>query len=201
MGKNIIMFDLDGTVTAQETLPIIAQKLGIADEIEKMTQETIAGRIPFVESFITRVNLLKKYSVKTVRDIITQAPTHMHILRFMKEHREFCRIVTGNLDCWVTGLVAKIDCPCSCSVAYCERDRLVKIKSILNKAEVVKSCQNKGYRVIFIGEGNNDADAIRIADVGIAFGAVHSPSNSTLEVASHVVFDEERLCSFLKQLL
>ena len=201
MSKDIILFDLDGTVTAQETLPVIAQKLGLVDEIKQMTQETIAGRIPFVESFITRVNLLKKYSVKTIRDLVAQVPTHAHILRFIKEHKEFCRIVTGNLDCWVAGLVEKIACPCSCSVAYCEQDRLVKIKSILNKAEVVKSYQNKGYRVIFIGEGNNDADAIRIADVGIAFGAVHAPSNSTLEVASHVVFDETRLCSFLKQLL
>ena len=157
--------------------------------------------MPFVESFITRVNLLRRYSVKTIQDIIAEVPTHPQIVNLIRENKDCCYIVTGNLDCWVNKLVKKIGCRCFSSVAYCEQDTLVKIKFILNKAEVVRTYQDKKYKVIFVGEGNNDADAIRIADVGIAFGAVHSPSNSTLEVASHAVFDETRLCNFLKQLL
>ena len=39
MERYIILLDLDGTVTAQETLPVIAQKLNLVDEIERMTQE------------------------------------------------------------------------------------------------------------------------------------------------------------------
>lgn len=201
MTKYTILFDLDGTITAQETLPVIARQLNLRNEIEQMTQETIAGKIPFVESFITRVHLLKKYSVKTIRDIIAQVPTHSHIVQFIKEHPQSCYVVTGNLDCWVTELLEKIGCQYFCSVAHCEQDRLIKIKSILNKVAIVRSYQNKGSKVVFIGEGNNDADAIRSADIGIAFGAVHAPSNSTLEVASHVIFDELRLCFFLQQLL
>ena len=72
---------------------------------------------------------------------------------------------------------------------------------IIDKSKIVQEYQEKGYFVIFVGEGHNDAEAIRSADIGIAFGKVHYPSNSVMQVASHAIFDEEELCRFLKQLL
>ena len=53
-----ILFDLDGTVTAAETLPIISRHFSVEKEIEKLTKETVNGNIPFIESFIRRVNML-----------------------------------------------------------------------------------------------------------------------------------------------
>ena len=198
---HMILFDLDGTVTAQETLPAIARQFNIEKEIAQMTKETVEGKIPFIESFIMRVNLLKEYSVQAIQDVLASTPLHSHIIKFINEHKESCHIVTGNLDCWIIRLMEKVSCQYSCSIAQCANDRLINIKSIIDKADVVRDYKENGYKVTFVGEGNNDAAAMEIADIGIAFGAVHSPSYSALDVASHVVFDEKRLCSFLTQLL
>lgn len=199
--KTVILLDLDGTITAEETLPAIARKLNLDDEIIEMTKETVAGNIPFVESFITRVNLLGKHPVKVISEVIYNIPLHKHLVQFVKENKNTCHIVTGNLDCWVGKLLKDIGCGYYCSKAVTAEGRVKKISSIINKAAVVDDFNEAGYRTVFVGEGNNDAEAMRCADISIAFGAVHFPSNSSLDFSTHVIFNEDTLCRFLKQLL
>ena len=55
------LFDLDGTVTSKETLPIIAEHFGVQDQIAELTHHTVQGNVPFVESFIRRVNILGRF--------------------------------------------------------------------------------------------------------------------------------------------
>ena len=43
------LFDLDGTVTSAETLPIIAEHFECKEEIAELTKRTVHGNIPFVE--------------------------------------------------------------------------------------------------------------------------------------------------------
>lgn len=57
------VFDLDGTVTAEETLPLMARHFHVEEEIEELTREPIQGNIPFVERFIRRVFMLGKLPV------------------------------------------------------------------------------------------------------------------------------------------
>ena len=37
------------------------------------------------------------------------------------------------------------------------------------------------------------------ADFGVAYGGVHAPAPGLLEVASHAIFDPERLCRLLSE--
>ena len=46
-----IAFDLDGTVTKVETLPLLAEELDLADEMKLLTDLTLSGKIPFKKSF------------------------------------------------------------------------------------------------------------------------------------------------------
>ncbi|MDE4996833.1 hydrolase, partial [Francisella tularensis subsp. holarctica] len=46
----VFVFDLDGTLTKNETLPVIARYFCIEDEISKLTAETVKCNIPFIES-------------------------------------------------------------------------------------------------------------------------------------------------------
>ncbi|MBP6993643.1 HAD family phosphatase [Candidatus Woesebacteria bacterium] len=196
----LFIFDLDGTVTKKEALPIIANHFDIKDDIESLTKETIAGNIPFIESFIRRVHILGKLPVDEINFLLEKIELYPELHLFMKSHPGQCIIATGNLDCWVKKLLAKIGCKSYASSALVEDNSVKKIISILKKEDVIKEYQKKGYEVVAIGEGNNDAEGMRIADVSIACGITHAPSKSVLSVADYSVFSEKALCKLLKHL-
>jgi len=196
----VYIFDLDGTVTKQEALPIIADHFDVKDDIATLTKETIVGNIPFIESFIRRVHILGKLPVDRVNSLLEKIELYPDLHLFMKENLDLCIVATGNLDCWVSGLLAKIGCTSYTSNALVERNAVIKISKILRKENVVREYQKKGYEVVMIGEGNNDAEAMRIADISIASGLTHTPAKSVLSLADYLVFSEKALCRLLKQL-
>ena len=197
----VFLFDLDGTITKEETLPIIAKHFHIEEEIEKITKDTIQGNIPFIESFIRRVHVLGELPVSQINDLLGNIELSCCIVDFIQNHLENAFVVTGNLDVWVLKLIEKVGCQYYASSGEIRDNKVVKLTNILKKEDIVKKYQAEGKKVVFIGDGNNDAEAMRISDISIAFGNIHWPSNSVLQVATHAIFSEEELCRFLKQLL
>lgn len=195
------LFDLDGTITSAETLPIISNHFDCQEQIEELTACTITGNVPFVESFIRRVNILGQYSVSETCDLLAQVPVYPQVEKFIKEHAEDCIIVTGNLTCWCEGLFKKIGCKCYGSVAECENDKVVRIKSILRKETVVDQYKALGETVVFIGDGNNDLEAMRHANISIAAGLTHNPAQSLMAICDYVTLSENALVRQMNQLL
>ena len=194
------LFDLDGTVTSKETLPIIAEHFHCKNEIAELTARTVAGNVPFVESFIRRVNILGQYSVEETNRLLTAVPLYPEIAKFIEDHKSDCVIVTGNLTCWCEGLFKKIGCQCYGSEAECEGDKVVKLKTILRKEAIVDQYKALGETVVFIGDGNNDLEAIRHANISIAAGLTHNPAQSLLSICDYVIFNEKALCRQMRQL-
>ena len=194
------LFDLDGTITSQETLPVIAANFNCQDEITELTKRTVAGNVPFIESFIRRVNILGKYSVSEINVLLSHVPLYPELHQFIASHISDCIIVTGNLTCWCEGLFKKIGCQCYGSSAEIENDRVVRLKSILRKEEIVDQFKALGETVVFIGDGNNDLEAMRHANISIATGLTHSPAQSLLAICDYVIFNEHALCRQLRQL-
>ena len=195
------IFDLDGTVTAEETLPLIAKHFNVTEKIDELTQETIQGNIPFIESFIRRVTILGKLPVTQVENLLENISLHRELNDFIQQHTENCVIATGNLACWVGKLLQKINCTAYFSEALVENDKVIKLTKILRKELIVEKYQQEGYNVVFVGGGNNDLEAMRIADIAIAVGLVYPPSKSILPVADYLIFNEHALCRQLNQLL
>lgn len=193
------IFDLDGTVTAEETLPLIASHFEI-EEIKQLTQETIAGNIPFIDSFIRRVHILSQYPVSEVNNLLEDIRLYASVLEFIHMNKERCVIATGNLSCWVESLLMRIGVESYTSSAIVENDKVLKINTILQKEEVVRKFKERGETVVFIGEGNNDVESMRLADVSIASGLTHTPAKSILSIADYLVFEEGALCRLLNQL-
>lgn len=195
------IFDLDGTVTKQETLPIISKYFGIEAEIDKLTEETVKGNIPFIESFIRRVYILGQLPINEVSDLLETVDIYRKVGSFILQHKENCIIATGNLECWVDKLAKKVGCCCYCSDGIIEDNKVVKLTRILRKENLVERFKSEGEKVVFIGDGNNDVEAMRLADISIASGLTHMPAKGVLSIADYLVFSEEALCRQLNQLL
>ena len=195
------LFDLDGTVTSEETVPLISSHFGVESEIHQLTLETVKGNIPFIESFIRRVNILGNLPVDEVAHLLGNASLYTHVAEFIRLHAEDCAIVTGNLDCWCSMLGERIGCKAYYSEAIVEDNRVKKIKSIWRKEQVVDQYKAVGETVVFIGDGNNDLEAMRHADISIATGLTHKPARSLYSIADYIIFNETALCRQLNQLL
>ena len=195
------IFDLDGTLTRQETLPLIAAQFHVQEDIAALTERTLRGEIPFTASFRRRVELLKGFPVDEIDRLLAQVGLHEQVLRFIREHADCCCIATGNLGAWVHGLVERIGCPCFCSEAEIVDNRVSRLVHILRKETVVRRYQEAGRRVVFIGDGHNDAGAMRQADIAIASALTHPPVPSVLRETDYLASTEAGLCRRLEQLL
>jgi phosphoserine phosphatase len=199
--KTAFCFDMDGTITKLEVLPLLARELGIEPEMSILTQATINGFLPFDQSFRLRIRLLADIPIHKVQNIIENVPLQIQIINFIQANLENCYIVTGNLDIWIEKLIKKIGCNFYSTKAEYSGDKLIGLKTSFSKAEAIKNLRNKGYeRIVAIGDGMNDVQMFEIADIKIAFGGVHQPVLSLIKLSDYVIYNEKSLCNLLKML-
>ena len=200
MSRYIFLFDLDSTVTKQEILPTNSKKLGIYEKMSELTESTMRGEVPFKQSFLQRVDLLKNVPVSEVNEMVSKIQLNNHLVDFIRVNHDRCYIVTGNLDVWIDGLIRKIGMERNtfCSKAIVKNDYIEDVFNIVDKNAVI------GQMVlpfVAIGDGNNDAEMIEAAEVGIGYGGVREIAPAVLACASHAIYDEEKLVEFLERLL
>lgn len=198
MNKYHFAFDLDGTITKHEVLPLIARELNIEEEMAELTRKNLNGDIPYNQGFTMRVNMLKSVPIKRVQEIINAVELSDPIVQFLTDNRSRCYVVTANLDVWIKLLINKLDIRCISSTANYRNNRLLGIKNIINKEIVHTHTTNP---IVAIGDGNNDYEMLNQAPISIAYGGVHAPAPSLLSIADYAIYNDKELCSFLKQLL
>ena len=200
MSKYIFLFDLDSTITKQEILPTISKKLGMYERMSSLTESTMKGEIPFKQSFLQRVDLLKSVPVSEVRHMISKIELNELLVQFIQKNKNRCYIVTGNLDIWIEQLIKNIGMENNvfCSKAYVQDDYIQDVFSIVDKSAVVSQMV---LPFVAIGDGNNDAEMIEAAEIGIGYGGVRNIASSVLNCASHAIYKEEKLVEFLEKLL
>ena len=200
MSRYIFLFDLDSTVTKQEILPTISKRPGIYERMSELTESTMRGEIPFKQSFLQRVELLKDVPVSEVNEMVSRIQLNNHLVDFIQKNHDRCHIVTGNLDVWIDGVIRKLGMERNtfCSKAIVKNDYIEDVFNIVDKNAVI------GQMVlpfVAIGDGNNDAEMIEAAEVGIGYGGVREIAPAVLACASHAIYDEEKLVEFLERLL
>lgn len=193
----VFAFDLDGTITTKEILPVLAEELGLSEEMALLTRLTLDGTLDFAASFRLRFAILRSIPVERVREIVAEIPLDPHITEFIRARKEDCAILSGNLDCWVTPLLDRLGCRAYLSTS-CRDNGLLSLNSILDKGEAVADIARSGRRVVAIGESANDLPMFRAADVRVAFAGVHEPVPGILRLADYVARDGEELCERLK---
>ena len=197
--KTIFAFDLDGTITLKETLPELAKDLGRADEFAAITQKTVAGLIPFAESFAERVNILREVPLKRAREIMAAIPLNCDIAAFITAHSDICAVVTGNIDLWAAPVVAKLNCPLYSSTGFIDSDGKVRLKSIIDKAQIVRRLAATPARVVAVGDGAGDIAMLKAADFAIAYAGIHTPPPALAKTADCIVDDGKELRDILEK--
>lgn len=198
-GATCYAFDLDGTITQQEILPLIATELGLKNEMDLLTKLTLEGIIPFEDSFRLRCAVLRSVPVSTVRAIVASVTLDPSIERFITERKDRCVIVTGNLRCWVQSIADRLGCQLLASEARVSDDRIVEVASVLNKGRALSALRSFP-RKIAIGDSYNDVSMFEVADIGVAFGGTHVPVPALVNLSDYVVFEGEALCRLLSTL-
>jgi phosphoserine phosphatase len=198
--RTAFCFDLDGTITRAELLPIIAKEVGLVDEIGLLTELTIKGIIPFEKSFRLRCRLLASVPIATVNAAVAKVPLHEEVVEFIRDHADQCFVVTGNLDVWIAPLLQQIPCAFFSSTAEVENGHLGEVTHVLNKAEAIPELRSRFDTIVAIGEGRNDVPMFELADIGIAHGAIHEPNEMLQEIATYRTVDEAGLCQLLNAL-
>lgn len=197
--KTAICFDLDGTVTKEEILPLISKKAGIFEEINLLTQITLKGLIPFQNSFKLRVKLLSAVPISTVKQVVNNTLLDTRIQAFIQKNKTDCYIITGNLDVWIEELISeKLGCQFFSSKANQVNDTLTDLTSVLDKRDAVLSLRNNYDHIITIGDSMNDCSMFEVADTKIAFGGVHDPVESLKKLSDYIVYDSKSLIQLLE---
>ena len=94
MSRYIFLFDLDSTITRQEILPTIAREAGVYEQMSALTESSMRGEIPFKQSFLQRVELLKKVPVSQVQEIVANIVLNEQLVEFMETYKNRSYIVT-----------------------------------------------------------------------------------------------------------
>ena len=197
------VFDFDGTVSKAELLPKLAKEIGLADEIGALTKATIGGILDFRQSFKLRCRLLSEIPISRVHEILREIPLDADIVKFIRSRKEQCAVVTGNLECWVGDIIREaVGCRIVASQAEFSGDKLGKLTTIVNKGDALDELRAEtGWdKIVAIGEGANDVDMMRRADIAIAFGGVHPPSPGACEASNYIIYQGDVLCRLISQL-
>lgn len=178
--KNKFAFDLDGTITKVETLPLLARELNLADEIKILTDMTLSGKISFEQSFRLRYFILRNISPKKIWEIMESVELDEEILNFIHENKKFCAIVTGNLDYWIEPITKKLGCE-----IFSSQSEFGDLKNILNKAEAIREIKKTASKIISIGDSFNDIQMFKESDISIAYGGVHRPCDEVINAVDY----------------
>ncbi len=200
MKDKLFTFDLDGTVTKKEILPMLAKFLDLQDELSLLTKLTLNGDIDFYNSFRLRFYVLNNIPIDEIHRIMKQVPLDDNIVRFIQDNKDNCALVTGNLDLWIEPLVKLLGCRICSSKGNISLDGIIQLENVMEKGSIIRQLHKEYKNIIAIGDSNNDVPMFEEADIAIAYGGVHRPSDKARRNSDYVVYDGGALCRLLKML-
>jgi phosphoserine phosphatase len=204
----LAVFDFDSTLMDGETIDFFADELGIGEEVSRITEEAMSGRLDFFESLQQRVGLLKGLNYDVVEKISHNLPymngakqtiaelkkMGMTVVCFSGGFRSatgYAKDILGydadfsnvlhQKDGILTGLVGG-----DMMFSHSKGDMLVRLGNILGV---------KKDEILVCGDGANDLSMFAHAGTRVAFCA-----REILQKEANIIINEKDLTKILEKI-
>ncbi|QKF74199.1 phosphoserine phosphatase [Aliarcobacter faecis] len=204
----LAVFDFDSTLMDGETIDILAQEFGLGDEVKKITEEAMSGRLDFFESLIQRVVLLKGMPYKKVVDICKDLPLMKGSYEIVTELKKMdYKVVcfSGGFRVGTSPAKEKLGLDADFSNILHEKEGVLTglvggdMMFGYSKGDMIRRLQNllkvSKEDTLVCGDGANDLSMFAEANTKIAFCA-----KEVLKKEANIVIDTKDLTEILKHI-
>ncbi|RLA73641.1 MAG: phosphoserine phosphatase SerB [Epsilonproteobacteria bacterium] len=204
----LAVFDFDSTLMDGETIDFLAEELGIKDEVVKITEEAMSGRLDFFESLTTRVALLKGLDYQKVVDICKNLPLMpgaketVKVLQ-SKGYKVVC--FSGGFRVGTTPAKEVLGLDADFSNVLHEKDGVLTglvggdMMFTHSKGDMIQRIQGllgiTRVDTLVVGDGANDVSMFEYADKRVAFCA-----HEILRKEANIIIDKKDLTLILEHI-
>ncbi len=182
MKKYLLVLDVDSTMIEQEVIELLADRVGLRDQVKILTDQAMAGEIDFREALLQRVGLLKGLSAVVFQDILAEIKITdgvRELVSSIHESNGMVGAISGGfsqvleplaqslgLDIFLANNLEVVDGLITGRISGEIVDADMKARTLLHWA------QQYGFDVddtIAIGDGANDIPMLKASGFGVAF--------------------------------
>ena len=178
----LLVLDVDSTMIEQEVIELLAERVGLREEVKIVTDQAMAGQINFSEALLQRVRLLEGLSSEVFIDIQSQIQVTEGVIELIEAiHNAGGKVgaISGGfsqileplatrlgLDCYLANELEFIDGALTGNIAGAMVDGEMKAKTLFDWAN------RFGIEVedtVAVGDGANDVKMLTASGFGVAF--------------------------------
>lgn len=180
--KKLLLCDMDSTIVASETLDDIAARVGIGDQVARITASAMRGDLDFRQALIERVALLKDQPVEILYRIAEQLrlnPGAEQLIRQANKHNFRTVLVSGGFEPIVKAVAHKLEFDhfvCNNMEVFndCLTGKVLNpiVDSETKLDTLLQECQYLNIttdQACAIGDGANDFSMLSAAGLGISY--------------------------------
>jgi phosphoserine phosphatase len=180
--KYLLVLDVDSTMIEQEVIELLADRVGLRDQVRILTDKAMAGEIDFREALLQRVGLLKGLSEEVFQDILAEIKITEGVPELVSSihaSNGMVGAISGGfsqvleplahslgLDFFLANNLEVVDGLITGKISGHIVDAEMKARTLLHWA------QQYGFDVddtIAIGDGSNDIPMLKASGFGVAF--------------------------------
>jgi len=182
--KRLIVFDMDSTIVDAEIIDEIAKVAGVQDEVKKLTEKAMEGKINFKDALKERVKLLKGLPVEVLEKIYSEIKLTegaKELIKSLKESGYIVAVVSGGFSYFTDRLKEELELDYAFGNELEIEDGVLtgklkgRIIDAVEKARIIEEIAVKEgisrEDIVAVGDGANDKIMVENAGLGIAFNA------------------------------